>query len=91
MTRPTERTAPVRVVSDKPRLRPTEAVDYLLQTYGLIFAEGTLMKWRSKGGGPAFRKVGHHAYYDVVDLDVWAKEKLGHTRRRTGDDGSMVQ
>ncbi len=33
----------------------------------------TLVNWRSRGGGPRYRKHGGHVVYHVADLDAWSR------------------
>ncbi|NKB83743.1 helix-turn-helix transcriptional regulator [Brucella grignonensis] len=61
-----------------PRLKRSEASEYLLQRHGVSRTCGTLAKLACHGGGPAFRKVGARTVlYDVAELDRWVKEMLG--------------
>lgn len=32
----------------------------------------TLVNWRSRGGGPTFRKHGGRVFYHIRDLDDWS-------------------
>ena len=61
----------------KPRLRRSEASEYLLTMHGLSFAPATLAKMACVGGGPGYSKVNRTPMYPVVELDRWAAEKLG--------------
>lgn len=53
-----------------------EAAQYLTDI-GLKVAKGTLQKWVTIGGGPAYRRFGKRAVYTVEDLNAWAEQKLG--------------
>jgi hypothetical protein len=64
----------------KPRLRRTEAAEYLLLAHGITVAAATLAKYVSVGGGPAFAKVNRTPLYRREELDRWAAEKLGEER-----------
>jgi hypothetical protein len=33
--------------------------------------ECTMAAWRSRGGGPAFFKIGRRAFYSRTDIDAW--------------------
>jgi excisionase family DNA binding protein len=35
--------------------------------------EETLSKWRVRGKGPAFHRMGRHVRYDPRDLEAWLK------------------
>ena len=35
----------------------------------------TLVNWRSRGGGPAYRKHGGRVFYHVSDLERWSREQ----------------
>ena len=52
-----------------------EAAQYLTER-GLRTARGTLQKWVTTGGGPAYRRFGKRAVYLMEDLDAWANAKL---------------
>ena len=39
----------------------------------------TLTKWRTKGQGPPFVKVGRAVRYREADLDKWIQELPAHT------------
>lgn len=53
-----------------------EAAAQYLTERGLTTAKGTLQKWVTTGGGPAYRRFGKRAVYLVEDLDTWAERKL---------------
>jgi hypothetical protein len=50
-----------------------EASQYLFEKHGIRHAAGTLAKLASIGGGPAYRKAGRRAIYDVPALDAYAE------------------
>lgn len=57
------------------KMRPPEAAHYL----GI--SESTLAKWRCKGAGPAFMKLGERVVaYDQSELDAWMRSR---SRRST--------
>lgn len=64
---------------EKRFLSREEAAQYLTEL-GLRTAKGTLQKWVTTGGGPAYRRFGKRAVYTVGDLDAWADTKLGASR-----------
>jgi excisionase family DNA binding protein len=39
------------------------------------FHEATLAKWRVKGGGPLFHRVGRSIRYDEAELERWMRER----------------
>ena len=57
-------------------LRRAEASIYLLETYGIRRAVGTLAKLAVIGGGPRFRVAGRTPLYTTDDLDSWAESIL---------------
>jgi len=59
--------------SDKRKLTAEGASQYLLEQHGVRLTKQTLDAMRSKGGGPAWRRVGRRAYYTRDDLDVFAQ------------------
>lgn len=67
---------------EKKFLSREEAAQYLTEQ-GLRTAKGTLQKWVTTGGGPAYRRFGKRAVYLVEELDEWAKEKLSAPRFST--------
>ncbi len=60
---------------EKHFLSREEAAQYLTER-GLKTAKGTLQKWVTTGGGPAYRRFGKRAVYLVEDLNEWAERKL---------------
>jgi len=69
----------------KPRLRRTEASEYLLLVHGLTIAPATLAKYASVGGGPAFNKSMRTPLYPKDELDRWAEERLGKLVHSTSE------
>ena len=59
-----------------PFLNTAQAAHYL----GL--SRKTLEKLRVIGGGPKFRRHGHHVVYHIADLDAWSDERAHHTTHR---------
>lgn len=64
----------------KPRLRRTEASEYLALVYGIELSPATLATYASRGGGPGYQKVNRTPLYPTVELDAWAANKLGELR-----------
>jgi len=62
-------------------LERTEAAIYLTEQLGLRVAKGTLQKWATVGGGPAYRRFGKRAVYLIEDLQAWAESKLSAPRK----------
>lgn len=60
---------------EKRFLSREEAAQYLTER-GLKTAKGTLQKWVTTGGGPAYRRFGKRAVYLVEELNEWAERKL---------------
>ena len=73
------------VNESKPRLRRAEVPDYLMRTYGMPVALGTLNKWATVGGGPAMTYHGRIPLYAIKDLDAWAAERLSKPVRSTAE------
>lgn len=71
----------------KPRLRRSEASDYLRIMHGVVVARDTLARYAWEGGGPLFQKVGRVPLYPIEELDAWALQRLGRLRRSTSDKG----
>jgi hypothetical protein len=86
--RPGEPAPPATGKVRPPRLTPPDASTYLAEVHGVFIATNTLMKLRSIGGGPSFRKVGQRVVYDLSALDAWAAVKLGAEQRSTADRGA---
>ena len=57
-----------------------EAAQYLTDQLGLPVSKGTLQKWATTGGGPAYRRFGKRTVYTVEDLNEWADRKLSAPR-----------
>lgn len=58
-------------------LRRKEAARYLTEQLGLPVAGQTLAKMAVNGGGPPFHKFDCFPLYRQVDLENWARAKLG--------------
>jgi hypothetical protein len=69
----------------KPRLRRSEASQYLLLVYGLAIAPATLAKYASVGGGPCFNRANRIPLYPVTELDAWAEARLGRLVASTSE------
>jgi len=65
-------------------LPPKEASRYLLNTFNISCATGTLAKYRCSGEGPLFRKVGSSIFYDIEELKKWVYWRT-FIRRSTSD------
>ncbi len=61
----------------KPKLRRWEASEYLKAVHGIEEAPATLAKKATLGGGPRFHRVGRVPLYPVVELDDYARTRLG--------------
>ena len=48
----------------------------LSQRWGGVVAIGTLANWRSKGQGPAFKKIGGRVVYPIGDVLVWEEQNM---------------
>lgn len=72
----------------KPRLRRTEASQYLELVHGIRLATATLAKMATTGGGPPFHKSLRTPLYPTAELDRWATERLGGLVRSTSDAAS---
>lgn len=71
--------------------RRTEAAAYVTETFGIPCSPKTLAKIAVTGGGPAFRKVGRIPLYSALDLDEWARSRIGKRVRSTSElDGRVV-
>lgn len=66
-------------------LRRKSAALYLNDTWGIPTAASTLAKKAVVGGGPAFHSAGRVPLYALDELDRYAQEKLGRSRRSTSD------
>lgn len=83
---PAELCLPPRL--NKPRLRRTEASEYLSLVHGIEIAPATLAKKASVGGGPSYNVSVRTPLYPKTELDRWAVERLGRLRRDSSDVGS---
>ena len=73
----TTSTAPSRPASQPVYLRRDEAASYVRAIYGFPCSKQWLARLAVTGGGPAFRKASRFPLYDQVDLDSWAKSRIG--------------
>lgn len=64
----------------KPRLRRTEAIEYLSLVWGIDLKSSTLASMLSDGTGPGFQKNGPTPLYPRTELDKWAEQRLGPVR-----------
>lgn len=60
----------------KPRLRRTEAAEYLTLVHGIEIRPTTLAKWATLGDGPAFEKLNRTPLYRRGELDRWVAASL---------------
>lgn len=60
----------------KPRLRRTEAAEYLAAVHGIEIAPATLAKWAGLGSGPAFERLNRTPLYRRGELDRWVAANL---------------
>ena len=61
-----------------------EAAKFLAEL-GAPYSPKTLAKLRVVGGGPRFFKYGRRVAYPRVELERWARDKLGSLRNSTSD------
>jgi hypothetical protein len=69
----------------KPRLRRSEASEYLARVHGIVLVPNTLAKLACIGGGPPFQKAGRWPLYPTTELDRWANARLGRLVRSTSE------
>ena len=69
-------------------LRRADAAAYVSERYGFPCSRQWLAKLAVVGGGPVFRKAGRYPIYQPVDLDRWAKARIGPALRSTSDAGA---
>lgn len=60
----------------KPRLRRSEAAEYLALVHGIEIAPATLAKWACQGSGPACEKLHRTPFYRRGELDRWVAASL---------------
>lgn len=60
----------------KPRLRRSEAAEYLAIVHGIEVATATLAKWACAGEGPAFERLSQTPLYRRGELDRWVAATL---------------
>ena len=68
-----------------PRLRRSQAVEYLRAVHGIPTTVATLAKLACVGGGPSFQKFGRIVLYPMVELDHWAEARISAPRRNTSE------
>jgi len=44
----------------------------------------TLERWRCRGGGPVYRKLGRRVLYRPADVDAWINTRLRHSTSDMG-------
>lgn len=71
-------------------LNREEAAQYLTDCRGLKVSKNTLQKLVTVGGGPAYRRFGKRAVYQIVDLNAWAESKLSTLRCSSSFTGTGV-
>jgi hypothetical protein len=64
-------------------LRRTDAADYVRANWGIPCSARWLAKLAVVGGGPIFRKAGRFPVYSPMDLDTWARSRIGPALRST--------
>ena len=65
----------------KPRLRRTEAAEYLEAAHGIKIAPATLAKWACVGRGPPFGKLYGSPFYEPAAIDAWVAAELAPVAR----------
>lgn len=63
-------------------LTSDEAVVYLKETHNYPTTRKSLEVIRTRGGGPAFNKIGRRVFYTPAQLDTWiasAMQTVGST------------
>ena len=60
----------------KPRLRRTEAAEYLALVHGIEIAPATLAKWAGIGRGPPFGRLYGTPMYPRDGIDQWVAATL---------------
>lgn len=56
-------------------LRRDEAAAYIRSTYNIRCSKSTLASMATRGGGPAFRRIGNSVVYDTADLNAWVRRR----------------
>jgi hypothetical protein len=72
-------------MSDPAYLRRQAAAEYLRTQWGVPCSPKTLAKLACVGGGPVYRLFGRIPLYSPLDLDAYAKGKLGKPVRSTSE------
>jgi hypothetical protein len=74
--------------TSQPRLRRTEASQYLLEKWGIERTPGTLAKIACcSSSGPRFQHAGRIPLYPISELDAWAQLILSPLKSSTSDHG----
>jgi hypothetical protein len=81
----TTTTAPSVPASQPAYLRREQAAAFVQSTYGFPCSRQWLARLAVIGGGPAFRKASRFPLYDRVDLDSWAKSRIGPRVQKTAE------
>jgi hypothetical protein len=68
-----------------PRLRRSQAVEYLRAVHGIPTTVSTLAKLACVGGGPSFQKFGRTVLYPREELDRWAEARISAVWRSTSE------
>lgn len=63
-------------------LRRKQASEYLLEVFGLRYAESTLARLCCQGRGPDTVYDGRTALHTPASLDAWAKSRISRTPTR---------
>lgn len=75
-----------RSTSWAPRLRRTEAAQYLRERHGIPVSPATLAKWFClRSDGPPAYVAGRVPLYPREALDAWAEKRLGPLRVSTSN------
>ncbi|MFG1280601.1 hypothetical protein V5F34_06055 [Xanthobacter autotrophicus] len=70
----------------RPWLRPEEASELVTILTGAPCSSRTLSTWRSRGGGPPFRKVRQrYVVYGLDDLSRWCRDTMSEAARTTSE------
>jgi hypothetical protein len=72
-------------------LRRVEAARYLSDKVGLPCSPRTLAKLAVIGGGPLYRKASRVPLYEIADLEIWARSRIGGKQRSTSDVHSQSE
>jgi hypothetical protein len=81
----TTTTSPSQPAGKPTYLRREQAAVYIQSNYGFPCSRQWLARLAVIGGGPAFRKASRYPLYDLVDLDNWAKSRIGPRVQSTSE------